>query len=163
MKYSISEQLRNLCPNSIVQEIHQPFYEVELDFSNKEKEQEDFFNKSEDLLSNGEIITFIFTNTILPRANMASITHYDNEVKYYLSLTFYHNNWEQKVTLKKFIPDLLNECNRKGILASVEGEDDYGYYLLIKAVQKPDTTIARRLNSLSADITNIIDSLTEGN
>ncbi len=152
MRYSTSEQLQSICPNSLIQEVYLPCYEVELNFNNNIKEQKEFFKRREKQLLPGEVVTFMFNNKWLPILNMASVSLEKSQVKYELYLVFEHATWQEKVPLHHFINKLLLRANKQNIDLTVEGCDDYGYYLILKSTHMPDTTIKRRLKLISQEL-----------
>lgn len=159
MKYSISEHLKLICPNSIIQEIHSPNYEIELDFSNNINEQTIFMNRGEKEITAGEICTFIFNNKIFPSANMVSISHKNNELEYQTSVVFSRERWKEIKPLDKFIPDLIQHCRAQGLKLKLEAVDEYFYYLLLTQSVMAETTIADRVNYISLRLVDKISEL----
>lgn len=159
MKYANKKQLRLICPNSIVQEVHSPNYELELDFSSNNEEQENFLNREEIEISYGETYTFIFNNEILPSASMVSISHKKDKLEYQISIVLSSERWKEIKPLKKFIPDFIQHSLANELKLRLEGVDDYFCYLLLTHSVLAETTISDRINSISLSLVDIISEL----
>lgn len=159
MYYSTKEHLKSICPNSVVQEVYLPNYEVELDFINHIKEQERFLAKHERELLDDEVITIMFDNIQLPQANMASISSVKGFITYQLSLTLWYSDWDGSTVLPRFILNLLSHCSKNNIDLKMEDEDPQGYYLLASLEAMPEVTIEQRVSELSSQLSDIIAKL----
>jgi len=156
MKYTTPKLLENICPNSVVQEIYEPNYEVELDFSGSLEEQRSFLKRREIEIQTEEVTTLVFNNDEMPNANMACITHKNGLIQYQLSITFDHCKWQGNKSLYKFIPRFISSCNNKGLNIIIEAEDDYGFYLLLTLEIKPELLLEQRLREVSSKLNEIM-------
>lgn len=141
--------IKQLYPNSIVQEISAPNYEIELNFTGNNKEQSRFLNQHENVLKQDQTITFIFDNELLPFANMVLITHVNNAIEYQVSLVLSRRRWKEIDPLYKFVPKLISRCKEQGHLLELEDEDDHFCYLLLTKRVKATMTLESRINEIS--------------
>lgn len=156
MKYATSEQLKIICPNSVVQEVFAPQYEIELDFINNPSEQAVFFAKHENELVAHEVITCMFNNDSLPQANMISITPAAKHISYYLSMLFSFCSWRESMTLPTFINQFKRKCHDERLDVVVEQQDVEGYFVLATVICKPDSHIKQRVDGVSQKLATII-------
>lgn len=159
MKYATSEQLKSICPSSVVQEVYLPSYEIELDFVNNNDEQNKFFAKHEQELVVEEVITFTFNNPYFAHAGMVSIIPSTAQVKYQVSIVFAYSHWHENKPLHKFIVSFLRSCNNKKIDLVIEGEDSYGYYLLASFDNPATSLIKSRIEQFSKQLAELMDKL----
>lgn len=148
-----------LYPNSIVQEIHAPHYELEFDFSNNDKEQMEFLNHKEADILPEQTLTFLFKNEVLPSANMVSITRKNDQLEYQLSIVFSRSRWNDFKCLEQFVPAFIQHCRQCRLDIRLEGEDDYFCYLLLTKMVFPETSIACRVNTFSTLLVDKISKL----
>ena len=152
MKNTVSEQLQLIFSNSSLREANITQYEVEVDLSINNKEQSHFLNKQEILVPVEKIITIVFQNPILPCANMVSISHQNNRVKYQLSIFLTFNEWPHDQPLRQFVPLLVSNLEQTDINLEVEGRDLHGFYLLATIEVPAKFTIQQRINALSRQL-----------
>ena len=157
MNYPTSKQLKTICPNSVVQEIDLPSYEIELDFNNNEIEQKLFFERHEKEFKINETVTCLFKNKIIPEANLLSITPRSGYLCYQLSYTIWRNCWLNTTPIESFIRNLVREAKNLNFKIEFEGHDVECYYLLITAEHKPEILIGKRTGELSRQLLELIN------
>lgn len=159
MNYPTSKQLQQICPNSVVQEIHIPNYEIEFNFINNNNEQERFMQQHESELVADEIITIMFDNVILPTANMLSISPAKEHIEYKLSMTYWFHDWQNKQPLHQFILSLLQSSKHNRVDLQLEGSDREGYYLFANFRVRPELTLAKRIKQLNEQLESVIKGI----